>query len=193
MMTYMSFVAVIVFYSLGLIGAFVLFKILKANAVIKKPGIQIGGALAGFVIIFVLLFRYYYLDSIPLSEYNSIIKEKETEIEKLKEEIKSINNKWVVKHWTISGYISKEGSSSYDGILSSYQPPSPSMQIIPENGLFYLHNVRIIEGSGWPTFLFQCKGYIPDEYKINESDTIDEKNFEIKLNRKIVLEKMDGL
>ncbi len=54
-----SIYVIIIFFVLSLIGAFVLFKFLKSTAIIKNPKYQAGGALAGFVIIFGLLFGGY--------------------------------------------------------------------------------------------------------------------------------------
>lgn len=48
-----------VIFLLSLLGAYVLFAILKSTAVIKKAGYQAGGALAGFLLIFIMLFGSY--------------------------------------------------------------------------------------------------------------------------------------
>lgn len=46
-------------FSLSLIAAIVLFKVLKSTAIIKKAGYQAGGALAGFIIIYSTLYYSY--------------------------------------------------------------------------------------------------------------------------------------
>lgn len=51
--------AVIVIFSMSLFGSYVLFKILKATAVIKNEKFQAGGALAGFIILYVTMFQSY--------------------------------------------------------------------------------------------------------------------------------------
>lgn len=52
-------VVVSVIFALSLLGAFVLFKFLKSAAMIKRPGYQAGGALAGFLLIFGTLYMSY--------------------------------------------------------------------------------------------------------------------------------------
>ena len=52
-------VVVSVIFALSLVGAFVLFKFLKSAAIIKRPGYQAGGALAGFLLIFGALYVSY--------------------------------------------------------------------------------------------------------------------------------------
>ena len=49
-----------IIFALGLLGAVVLFRFFKSSAIIKKKAYQAGGAVAGFVIIYSLLFGSYY-------------------------------------------------------------------------------------------------------------------------------------
>jgi hypothetical protein len=48
-----------IIFSLSLIAAIVLFKVLKSTAIVKKAGYQAGGALAGFIIIYGSLYQSY--------------------------------------------------------------------------------------------------------------------------------------
>ncbi|MEJ2010076.1 MAG: hypothetical protein P8Z30_18295 [Acidobacteriota bacterium] len=49
-----------IFFLLSLGGAYVLFKLLKSSAVIKTHKYRAGGAVAGFLIIYGMLFGSYY-------------------------------------------------------------------------------------------------------------------------------------
>lgn len=54
-----TLVVLTLIFSLSLIAAIVLFKILKSTALVKKAGYQAGGALAGFIIIYTTLYYSY--------------------------------------------------------------------------------------------------------------------------------------
>jgi len=54
-----TLVVLTLIFSLSLIAAIVLFKILKSTALVKKTGYQAGGALAGFIIIYTTLYYSY--------------------------------------------------------------------------------------------------------------------------------------
>jgi hypothetical protein len=55
-----SALAVAIIFALSLVGAVVLFRFFKSSAIIKKKAYQAGGAVAGFAIIYSLLFASYY-------------------------------------------------------------------------------------------------------------------------------------
>jgi hypothetical protein len=60
----MPLVVISVLFGLSLCAAWVLFKFLQSTATVKKPEYQIGGAAAGFVVIFTLLsLTYMQIDS----------------------------------------------------------------------------------------------------------------------------------
>jgi hypothetical protein len=67
-------------------GAVVLFRFLKSSAIIKKEAYQAGGAVAGFVIIYSLLFTSYY----EVEKLNN--QELESEIVKLGEQIQGLQD-----------------------------------------------------------------------------------------------------
>jgi len=90
-----SLIPIIVIFCLSLIGSFILFKFLKSSATIKKPTYRAGGAIAGFIIIYVLLF----------GTFKSVYKPSEK--------------------WTIIGTVIKEDASLHDGITVKQIPPSP--------------------------------------------------------------------
>jgi hypothetical protein len=57
--TYEILIVVTVIFTLSIIAALILFKVLKSTAIVKKAGYQAGGALAGFIIIFSTLYYSY--------------------------------------------------------------------------------------------------------------------------------------
>jgi len=90
-----TLIPIIVIFCLSLIGSFILFKFLKSSATIKKATYQAGGAIAGFLLIYGLLF----------STFKSVYKPSEK--------------------WTIIGTVIKEDASIHDGITVRHLPPSP--------------------------------------------------------------------
>ncbi len=108
---------IIIYFVLSLIGAFVLFKLLKSTAVIKKAGYQAGGALAGFLLIYSTL---YY-------SYERMLK-------------------YEPQSWTVEGIIEKEGKVTHEGIIIKYTPPEPSTKT-DERGFFSLRDVKLGEGK----------------------------------------------
>ena len=177
----------VLFFILSLIGAYVLFKILKSRATIKEPTKQIGGAMAGFVILFGLLTGSYYFlrGSVPTSEYQKRIEEYERQIREIKEN-------WQPQVWTVSGYIIKENSTADEQINVNYFPPSPGINFYPVQGRFHLYNVKICKADQWPTVQFTCEGYYPEDYQISpENAEINEKEKSIKLKNEIKLTKIN--
>ncbi len=55
-----NLLVIVIFFFLSLIGAYVLFKFLESSAIIKNKKYQAGGAMAGFILIFGILFGAYY-------------------------------------------------------------------------------------------------------------------------------------
>jgi len=90
-----TLIPIIVIFCLSLIGSFILFKFLKSSATVKKATYQAGGAIAGFLLIYGLLF----------STFKSVYKPSEK--------------------WTIIGTVIKEDASIHDGITVRHLPPSP--------------------------------------------------------------------
>ncbi|MCU1260617.1 MAG: hypothetical protein JWO80_3502 [Bryobacterales bacterium] len=50
---------VTILFTLSLLGAWILFKVLKSKAIITKPEYQVGGAAAGFLLIYAALYQSY--------------------------------------------------------------------------------------------------------------------------------------
>lgn len=79
-------VLVCIFFILSLIGAIILFKCLHSHATIKSEKWQAGGAIGGFIIIFLLCFFVYtwikrYEEKIDTLEVN--LNSKQSEIDRL--------------------------------------------------------------------------------------------------------------
>ena len=54
-----SLVVVIMIFLMSMAGAYILFKTLKATAIIKNAKFQAGGALAGFIILYATMFQSF--------------------------------------------------------------------------------------------------------------------------------------
>lgn len=188
-----AILALIIIYILSIIGVIVIYKCVKSSAEIstsfipkgipevpensiapldefkkKKRQIKLKGGIAGFVIIFGLLTNSY----LYLSQKGCDGPKPESQF------------------WTVTGNIVKEDSKSYEGVDVQYQPPSPALEIHSENGSFNLYRVKIMEDcdNGWPTLQFSCKGFSPDNYKIDPyKDTIDKNDKVIRLKDDIFL------
>ena len=112
-------VAISIFFVLSLIGAIVLFRYLKSSATITKPGYQAGGAIAGFLLIYAILY----------TSYISIHQDTD------------FNNKM---DWTIIGSVKKEGSRLNDGVEVTAYPPSPTI-ISNKSGEFRLQGIKMTQ------------------------------------------------
>ncbi len=154
-----------VIFALSLSGSVVLFKFLSSSATIKKKSYKAGGAIAGFILIYGLLF----------TSFNSWYKA-ETE-QKLKSET-----------WTIRGTVVKEGASKHDGITVNHIPDSPSA-VSGTNGEFRMEGVDLFPvklPEGLPELQFESA----DENFHTRTIDLSEDNVEIKKEKKqIVLKK----
>jgi len=75
---------VAIIFALGLLGAVVLFRFFKSSAIIKKKAYQAGGAVAGFAIIYSLLFgSYYQIESMEKRKLEAAIQALEEKVKKL--------------------------------------------------------------------------------------------------------------
>lgn len=154
----------IVYFILSLIGAIVLFKLLKSTAVIKKAGYQAGGALAGFLLIYIALV---------------------SSSERLSKNEKSCEP----EPWTVEGTIKKEGEETHEGIIIKYTPPEPSTKT-DERGSFSLRDVKLGEGK-WPELRLESKNYFPLSIELNE--TTAEKDIKKKKIKLKNIEKLGKL
>jgi len=157
----LSLLVVCVFFGLSLGGAFVLFKFLDATAQIQNKKFTAGGAIAGFIIIFLLL----------TNAFSTLLKQ-------------------TPRVWTIVGKVQKDGCGIHDGVIIKYLPPSPST-ISEKNGKYRMKGVKIYPGEGLPNLHFECEGYFPDETAVSKDNSIiNEEKKEIILKNKMILGKL---
>lgn len=137
--------SIVVFFLLSLLGAIVLFRYLKSSATIKKAEYQAGGAIAGFLLVYGILYGSY------LS-----IKQDTGYTEKL--------------DWVIVGKVVKEGSRLNDGVEVTYYPPTPNI-ISNKSGEFRLTGIKMtkqeFEEMNFLELNFQTEGYFDMTEKIN--------------------------
>lgn len=179
-MTFFNFVImIVVFVGLSLACSYVLFKVLKSSATIKKPKVQLGGAIAGFVTILGLL----------LYSFNTWY------------------GTWKPPEWTICvKKVMKEmdhqngENVGHGGIVGRVLAPS-KMNLTQGNGYFTLNGVPKTAKEGWPRIIFEYDGYEPiiidklnDWAKEENSDEIkiDEANKTIFIEKPIILAKIGG-
>jgi len=79
-----SALAVAIIFALSLLGAVVLFRFFKSSAIIKKKAYQAGGAVAGFAIVYSLLFgSYYQIERLEKQKLEAAIQALEEKVKKL--------------------------------------------------------------------------------------------------------------
>lgn len=155
-----TLIVIVVFFVSSLAGAFVLFKVLKSTALIKKVGYQAGGALAGFLLIYSALY-YSFQSALETAELGRL------------------------EHWTIVGTAQRGDTNNHGNILVRIVPPTPRTRT-DESGLFYLTGVQVTKeqakGDIWPDITIESEGYFPTSIKINaENDEIDNNKKRIDL------------
>lgn len=156
--------AAVIFFLLSLIGAVVLFKLLKSTAIIKKAGYQAGGALAGFLLIYGTLFYSY-------------------------ESMSKVENQGVLHPWSIEGRVEKADKKTHEGIIVKQIPPTPSDNT-DESGYFTLREVMIVDEE-WPELFSESKNYFSKKIDLNEATADkDVKKKKIKLKNVIKLDKI---
>jgi len=75
---------VAIIFALSLLGAVVLFRFFKSSAIIKKKAYQAGGAVAGFAIVYSLLFgSYYQIERLEKQKLEAAIQALEEKVKKL--------------------------------------------------------------------------------------------------------------
>jgi len=79
-----SALAVAIIFALSLLGAVVLFRFFKSSAIIKKKAYQAGGAVAGFAIVYSLLFgSYYQIERLEKQKLEAAIQALEEKVKRL--------------------------------------------------------------------------------------------------------------
>lgn len=112
-------IAVSLIFSLSLLGAVVLFKFLKSSAVIEKKEHRVGGALAGFLLIFGTLDATYLHVAASRAEDAGL--------------------------WTIRGAVRYQGELSAEPLKVEVLPPEPTL--VASDRRFLLRNVPLSKGE----------------------------------------------
>lgn len=88
-------IVVAIFFILSLLGAVILFKFFKSSALIQGKTYQAGGAIAGFIILYVLLYHSYAKidDFQGIKNENNELKEK-YQIQTITGNLKNYNKKY---------------------------------------------------------------------------------------------------
>lgn len=152
-------VAVIFFLSLG--GAYVLFRTLKATAVVKTVRGQAGGALAGFLMIFSAL-GGTYLKLAPTSEKLQAMTDENARLEARIQDLeaKLEGYKHQTETWTLMGRVQREDMASAAGVEVVLLPPKKG-ELADAHGQFMLSGVEVVNGS-WPRLQVTDEGYSPE-------------------------------
>lgn len=122
-----------VIFTFSLVGSIVLFRFLKSSATIKKRTYQAGGAIAGFILIYGLLY----------TSFNSWYKSE-------------IEEKWKSEQWTIKGIVQMQDKCKHEGIAVRHIPDAPSAES-RSNGESRMEGVEIFPGklpNGLPALEF---------------------------------------
>jgi len=157
-----------VMFTLSLVGSVILFRFLKSSATIKKKSYQAGGAIAGFMLIYGLLYASF--DSMYKNETS-----REPDV------------------WAITGKVVMEGADVNDGItIQEFAPEAKSLQ----NGKFLLSSVRIFPKKALVLFFKGKDNYFEDQLKIdikkeNTDIDIDEENKVITI-KPVILPKIES-
>jgi hypothetical protein len=116
----------IVYAIISLFIAFILFKYLKSSASFKDKttGYQAGGAIAGFIIVFSILFGSYVKLNGSLNDYKSFVQKNER------------------VPYTIFGKVKKLDNANNDGVTITLYPPA-SKGISDRTGRFTIEGIRL--------------------------------------------------
>jgi hypothetical protein len=160
-----------VMFTLSLVGSIILFRFLKSSATIKKKSYQAGGAIAGFILIYGLLF----------TSFNSM-----NNSERLKTPDK----------WTIKGKVLLQDANTHEGITVKHIPETPEI-LSKKNGEFRLENVAVFPNqfpNGLPELYFNSGRENYHELPIDlstEDVEINEDKKQITLKKALELTKIE--
>lgn len=167
-------------FLLSLLGAFVLFKFLKAYARIRRKGYQAGGALAGFLLIYGALYTSY--DRIE----NARIEEAKLERQANEQRDATLNS----QSWSITGTVVRGDTTVHNGIVVRLIPPVPATSS-DLSGNFRLDNVHLKSPDAYPEIYVESQSYYPISYGLNRDNAVtDNVNQTIKLKDTIKLDRV---
>ncbi|MBI5179061.1 MAG: hypothetical protein HZA04_07350 [Nitrospinae bacterium] len=85
-------IVIVTFFFLSLAGAVVLFKFFKSTAMVQSKQYQAGGAIAGFIIIFILLSQAYQkIKSDTVAKLTEDLKAAQLELDKATQNLSSVS------------------------------------------------------------------------------------------------------
>ncbi len=168
------------YFLLSLVGAYVLFKVLKSSALIQRPGYQAGGALAGFLLIFgTLVLSQQKLSASEVDEESRF--QLEARVVELEQELAEKESLCEFDHWMIKGQVVRHDREPrrHRGIKVSVIPHQTASS--RPDGSFTLRNVKLARAEQTPRELqFSSEGYHPEEL------TVDLGNAEFDLEKRII-------
>jgi len=201
-------IMIVVFVGLSLFCSYILFKVLGSSAIVKdkKRKVQLGGAIAGFVVILVLLLQTYQAwDKGEIEKYKYDNNIEDIHQKAYDEGYKKAEKEWKPEVWSIcADKVVKEnsdqgGNGDYSAIKGRAIPAR--IADTESNGYFLLEDVNKISNEPWPDLLFESEEYHPkyiDELNkwITENNKdeveIDENKKRITLLKPIILQKKGG-
>ncbi len=184
-----------VFFMLSLVGAYVLFKVLKSSAVITRPGYRAGGALAGFLLLFGSLnMTHYKLSAVELekTDRNALkgqveeLREANLALQQALEEQKDLCE---FDLWTIKGKVLRKGQAERrnNGIMIGLIPHYTTWS--KSDGTFTLRDIKLTRAEQHLQDLqFSADGYFPDDRSVDQKTAVfDNDNKLIELQNAIEL------
>ncbi len=170
-----------VLFLLSLLGAYVLFKVLKSAALIKRPGYQAGGALAGFLLLFgTLTMAHFKLSAVEINDLTTRCLELEGQVNELRQANLSLRQKLVEQTdlcefdlWTIKGKVFRQDRESprnigiVVGLIPHYTTSSKP------DGSFTLRDVKLTRAEQYLQDLqFSAEGYWPDDKSVDQHTAV---------------------
>lgn len=160
-------VAVAAIFGLSLGGAYVLFRTLKAAAVVKTVRGQASGALAGFLMIFGAL-GGTYLKLVPTADRLQAMIDENARLEARIQDLQATLEEYErrTETWTLMGTIQREGAPSAAGAKVLLLPPR-NRELADPHGQFTLSGLEVVNGS-WPRLQVTDEGYSPEYLRLSE-------------------------
>jgi hypothetical protein len=176
---YFTLKVVIGLFSASLVGAFVLFGVLKSFAWITEKRYQAGGAIAGFLLIFGVLSTMWWNATWKLAENQRMTADAQLKIEEAKTQ--------QVVEWSVDGEVRLEGVPVPNQISVSQAPTAT----VDRGGHFALVGVRTLRKRYPRLYIQGDDAHIPATLEITEAIAkIDPGSSEITLRGPIELRKI---
>ncbi len=169
---YFTLKVVIGLFCASLLGAFVLFRVLQSTALITEKRYQAGGAIAGFMLIFMVLSSLWWNATWKLAEDQRKI-----------EEARALQAQ--AAEWSIDGEVREEGPSVPYHQISVTQAPAST---VDQGGHFTLTGARTFRNRYPRLYVQGDDTHIPATLEITEEIArIDRGSSEITLKNPVEL------